>query len=42
LQQYNRLTITISHGYDLGFASGWRSNNFSHTPAEWKQRIAAI
>ena len=42
LQQYSRLTITVIHGYDLGFASGWRSNSFSHTPVEWSQRIIGI
>jgi uncharacterized RDD family membrane protein YckC len=39
-EQYARLNIVIMHGYDLGFASGWRSNSFSLTPAEWNQRIA--
>ena len=41
-QQYRRLTVTITHGYDLGIASGWQSNSFTHTLTEWKQRTAAI
>jgi hypothetical protein len=40
--QYDRLRIVITCGYDLGFASGWRSNSFVHTPAEWNERIAGL
>ena len=40
--QYDRLNIVIVCGYDIGFASGWRSNNFNHSPAEWAQLVAGI
>ena len=40
--QYDRLRIVITSGYDLGFASGWRSNSFVHTPTEWNERVAGI
>jgi uncharacterized RDD family membrane protein YckC len=40
--QYDRLNIVIVCGYDLGFASGWRSNNFSHSPAQWTQLVSGI
>jgi uncharacterized RDD family membrane protein YckC len=40
--QHDRLRIVITSSYDLGFASGWRSNSFVHTPTEWNERIAGI
>jgi uncharacterized RDD family membrane protein YckC len=35
------MVVSISRGYDIGIASGWRGNNFSFSPAQWRERIAA-
>ena len=29
----------ISFGYDIGIASGVVTDQYSHTPAEWKQIV---
>jgi uncharacterized RDD family membrane protein YckC len=33
------LVITVSYGFDIGIASGWRSETDSGTPAEWRVKI---
>ena len=32
------IVITLTSGYDVMFASGWRTQSWSHTPAEWQAR----
>ena len=34
------LTVVVRVGYDIGISSSWRSQNFSHTPAEWRARLS--
>ena len=29
------IQVTLVYGYDIGIASAWRSQNHTHTPAEW-------
>jgi uncharacterized RDD family membrane protein YckC len=38
--QQDVLKIAISHGYDLGFASGAASETFEHSPQEWRRIVA--
>lgn len=38
--QKNFITLSLSHGYDIGIASAWKSQNFSYSPAEWRERLA--
>ena len=33
------IAITLSYGYDIGIASAQTSLNFSHSPAQWRQRL---
>jgi uncharacterized RDD family membrane protein YckC len=35
----NRIDVTVTHGYDLLFASSWQSQTWSYTPIEWGQRL---
>ena len=35
------IRVSVVYGFDIGIASSWRSQNFSFTPSEWKQRIDA-
>lgn len=39
IQNYSRLRIVITRGYDLGISSGWASRTFSHSPDEWRVRV---
>ena len=34
------LTVSIRYGYDLGIASSWKSQTFSHTPQEWQETLS--
>lgn len=36
---YDHLTILITHGYDIGIASGAVSQSFTGTPAEWHEHL---
>ena len=29
------IQVTLVHGYDIGIASSWRSQNYAHSPEEW-------
>ncbi len=33
------IVITMTSGYDVLFASGWHTQSWTHTPAEWQARI---
>jgi len=33
------LSISIRYGYDLGIASSWKSQTFSHTPQQWQEML---
>jgi len=33
------VTVSVTYGFDIGIASGWRKYNESHSPAEWKQKL---
>lgn len=37
---HDRLAINVVYGYDIGIASGWSSYGVTHSPAEWKARLA--
>jgi uncharacterized RDD family membrane protein YckC len=39
LAKATNMAVTISYGYDLGIAWGAVSQEFVHTPAEWKERL---
>lgn len=32
------INVKVSYGYDIGIASAWRSQAFTHSPAEWRAR----
>lgn len=36
--EVNTLSVTITHGYDIGIASRWSSNRFTFPPDEWRAR----
>ena len=36
-----KLTIVVREGYDIGLWSNWSNYGYSHTPAEWRARLAA-
>ncbi|MCS0583042.1 RDD family protein [Massilia pinisoli] len=36
--EVNTLSVVVTHGYDIGIASRWRSNSFNFPPAEWRAR----
>jgi uncharacterized RDD family membrane protein YckC len=38
-QEYDQLTIRILRGYDIGIASHWNHQEFTHSPDEWRQRV---
>jgi len=42
VQEYDVLSIGITRSYDIGIASGWISQRFAHTPAEWNQRLFGV
>lgn len=33
----NMIAVTISYGYDLGFASMWQNKNIKNSPLEWEK-----
>ena len=35
------IAIALVYGYDIGIASAWRVQNFSFSPAQWRNRLAA-
>jgi len=37
ISTYDRINVSISFGYDIGIASGVVTDQYSHTPDEWKQ-----
>ncbi len=37
----DRIVVRLAHGYDIGIASSWTSNDLDYTPAQWADRIAA-
>ncbi len=37
----NRIVVRLSHGYDIGIASSWTSNDLALTPEQWADRVAA-
>jgi uncharacterized RDD family membrane protein YckC len=39
LQNYTRMNIVITRGYDLGIGSRWTSRTFGHSPDEWRSRV---
>ncbi len=36
----NFLAVSVVYGFDIGIASGWQRQNFSHSPTEWDSIIA--
>ena len=32
------IRVTLAYGYDIGIASSWRAQTYSHSPAEWSAR----
>jgi len=39
--QKDWINVSVSYGYDIGIASAWRRDNFSFTPAQWRERLGA-
>lgn len=39
IQDYSRLRIEITRGYDLGISSRWASRAFGYSPDEWRARV---
>jgi uncharacterized RDD family membrane protein YckC len=39
LQNYSKLRIAITRGYDLGIGSHWASRAFAYSPDEWRSRV---
>jgi hypothetical protein len=37
---YDRIDVSITYGYDIGIAFGDVSDQYSHTPDEWRQLAA--
>ncbi|WP_136796257.1 RDD family protein [Desulfosediminicola ganghwensis] len=35
----NVIHVALIYGYDIGISSFWRSNSYSFSPAQWKERI---
>lgn len=35
-----RITVSLTSGYDIGIAQSWRTVNHAHTPEEWKAFVA--
>lgn len=35
VRSLNIVQVTLVYGYDIGIATGWRSQRRAHTPAEW-------
>jgi uncharacterized RDD family membrane protein YckC len=33
------IAISLSYGYDIGIASGWDTETFSSSPADWRKKI---
>jgi uncharacterized RDD family membrane protein YckC len=42
VQEYDVLSIGITRSYDIGIASGWISQRFGHSPAEWNQLLFGV
>lgn len=40
-REVDTLSVTITHGYDIGIASRWSSNRFAFPPSEWRARTKA-
>jgi uncharacterized RDD family membrane protein YckC len=38
-QNYDQLSIWLFRGYDIGIATRWNHQEFTHTPAEWRERV---
>jgi hypothetical protein len=36
------LSVSIVYGYSIGIASSWHTSNFSHSPADWRKRLANV
>lgn len=39
IQNYTRMSVVITRGYDLGIGSRWTSRAFGHSPDEWRSRV---
>jgi hypothetical protein len=35
------IEVRLEHGYDIGIASSWRSQDLALKPAQWADRVAA-
>ncbi len=33
---YDTIRVAVTRGYDIGIASSWRSNTYSHSPQDWQ------
>jgi uncharacterized RDD family membrane protein YckC len=41
LDAFGRVTVTLTHGFDIGIASRWQSMTYSHPAKDWPQPSAA-
>lgn len=39
IQNYAKLSVSITRGYDLGIGSRWTSRAFAYSPNEWRMRV---
>jgi uncharacterized RDD family membrane protein YckC len=39
IQNYTRMRVAITRGYDLGIGSRWTSRAFAYSPDEWRLRV---
>jgi uncharacterized RDD family membrane protein YckC len=39
IQNYTRMRVAITRGYDLGIGSRWTSRAFGYSPDEWRSRV---
>jgi uncharacterized RDD family membrane protein YckC len=37
----DRIVVRLAHGYDIGIASSWTSNDLDYAPDQWADRVAA-
>ena len=35
------LHVAVISGYDIGVMSNWSTEDYTHTPAKWRARLAA-
>lgn len=39
VERVDELVVVVTHGYDIGIASGWQSRRLALSPAQWRERL---